>query len=95
MTATEAAPRSIGALLEKTVDLLRQETEEGVDGELRDLDTQIDKIFNLAGPEATANVETFVKDDLLKRDWKQYQYDPPKLETWPDDYPWPKDPLGD
>lgn len=42
-----------------------------------------------------AEWESFVKDDLLKRDWKQYQYDPPKRDDWPDDYPWPQDPLGD
>ncbi len=59
----EAENSDLRKLLEKTVDLLRQETEEGVDGELRDLDTQIDEIFNLAGPEPAGNVESIVKDE--------------------------------
>jgi DNA repair exonuclease SbcCD ATPase subunit len=59
----ESENSDLRMLLEKTVDLLRRETEEGVDGELRDLDTQIDLIFNLAGPEQADNVETLVKDE--------------------------------
>ncbi len=55
--------KDLRMLLEKTVDLLRQESEEGVDGELRDLDTQIDLIFNLAEPEQSDNVESFTKDE--------------------------------
>jgi len=39
--------------------------------------------------------EAFVKDDLLKRDWTKYQYDPPARDTWPADYPWPKDILSE
>ena len=59
----EGENHDLRKLLEKSVDLLRQETEEGVDGELRDLDSQIDLIFNLAGSEQTDNVKNFVKED--------------------------------